>query len=330
MRLPDDIAQLAREPGMTDPVIGTLSRRDFVRTTVTGALAACVPDRKGNAFAQGTVERFTYHARQDLLDDLERRLSCARWPERETGSSWSQGVPESRHRVWMNYWRSAYDWRRCEAALEGLGQYRTTIDGLGIHFLHARSPHEDALPLIISHGWPGSILEFLKVLGPLTNPTAYGGKAQDAFHVIAPSLPGFAFSDKPATRGWNAQRIAAAWATLMERLGYHRYVAQGGDWGAVVTTAMAQRRPPGLIAIHLNFPQVIPDEIPTVVSAAEKSALEQLSSFQRNHFGFFIEQATRPQTIGYALADSPVGLAAWLFDIFQAVTDNRGDRKSVV
>lgn len=308
-----------------DRPAAAISRRDFVRTTVTGALAACVSGHTGTALAEGPVERFTFHAGQDVLDDLKRRLSYARWPEREASSGWSQGVPEARHRVWMDYWRSGYDWRRCEAALNGLGQYRARIDGLGIHFLHIRSPHDDALPLIISHGWPGSVLEFLKIIRPLTDPTAHGGKAEDAFHLVIPSLPGFAFSDKPATRGWNAQRIAVAWAMLMQHLGYRRYVAQGGDWGALVTTAMAQRRSPGLIAIHLNFPQVIPDRIPAVLSVEERRAIEEMASFEENHFGFFIEQQTRPQTIGYALTDSPVGWAAWLFDIFQAVTDNRGD-----
>ncbi|MGH8288867.1 MAG: epoxide hydrolase family protein [Steroidobacteraceae bacterium] len=308
------------------PRSGTsMSRRDFVRTTVTGAFGAFILDSAGKALADSPTARFTFHAPQHQLDDLKRRLSYARWPERQTVSDWSQGVPEARQRIWMDYWRTAYDWRRCEATLNELDQYRATINGLGIHFLHVRSPHENALPLIISHGWPGSVLEFLKIIGPLTDPTAHGGAAEDAFHLVAPSLPGFAFSDKPATRGWNAHRIAATWVMLMERLGYRRYVAQGGDWGAFVTTAMAQRRPPGLIGIHLNFPQVIPDKIPPILSADEKSALQEMSSFQENHFGFFIEQETRPQTIGYALADSPVDWAAWLFDIFQAVTDNRGD-----
>jgi pimeloyl-ACP methyl ester carboxylesterase len=302
-----------------------VSRRDFVRTTITGAIAACMAEKSGNALAESVVDRFTFHARQDQLDDLKRRLSSARWPERETGSGWSEGVPKARLRTWVDYWLSGYDWRRCEGLLNGLGQYRTAINGLGIHFLHVRSPHEDALPLIITHGWPGSVLEFVKIIGPLTNPTAHGGTAEDAFHIVAPSLPGFAFSDKPESRGWNARRIAATWVMLMDRLGYRRYVAQGGDWGAVVTTIMAQLRPPGLQAINLNFPQVIPNRIPAVLSPEEKRAVEELSSFKNNHFGFFIEQATRPQTVGYALADSPVGWAAWLFDVFQAVTDNRGD-----
>ena len=210
--------------------------------------------------------------------------------------------------------------------LNGFDQYRTEIDGLDIHFLHVRSPHADALPILITHGWPGSVIEFFKIIGPLTNPTAHGGEVQDAFHVVAPSLPGFGFSGKPAERGWNAGRIARAWAELMHRLGYDRYVAQGGDWGSVVTTAMARQQPAGLAAIHLNMPLVIPDPVPTEgLSAEEQRAVGAYQRFLSDGFGYFLLQATRPQTIGYALTDSPVGQAAWIYEKFHAWTDNDGD-----
>ena len=208
------------------------------------------------------ITPFTYHAPQSALDDLKQRLAQTRWPDRETVADWSQGVPLAKLRALVEYWRTDYDWRRCEARLNGFAQFRTEIDGLNIHFLHVRSRHANALPIIITHGWPGSVIEFFKIIEPLTNPTAHGGEAQDAFHVVAPSLPGFAFSDKPAERGWNADRIARAWAELMRRLGYDRYVAQGGDWGSFVTTELAQQRPAGLAGIHLNMPFVIPGPDP--------------------------------------------------------------------
>lgn len=318
---PQGVAAGSNGPRM----VSAISRRDLVQSAAAGAVAASFVGPAEHALAMAQVEPFAFHASQHALDSLTRRLSWTRWPGRESVSDWSQGVPEARLRSWVEYWRTGYDWRECEAKLNAVHQYRMEINGLGIHFIHARSRNADALPLIISHGWPGSVLEFLKVIGPLTDPTAHGGKAEDAFHVIAPSLPGFAFSDKPTHPGWNSRRIAATWATLMERLGYERYVAQGGDWGAFVTTAMAQQRPSGLAAIHLNFPQVIPDQIPAMLSSEERRAVDAITSFRQNGFGYFEEQSTRPQTIGYALADSPVGWAAWLFDVFQAVTDNKGD-----
>ena len=277
-----------------------------------------------------TMMPFTYHAPQSALDDLRFRLGHTRFPERETSDGWSEGVPLARLRSLVEYWRTGYDWRRCESRLNGFPQYRTTLDGLDIHFMHIRSPHEDALPLIITHGWPGSVIEFFKVIGPLTDPTAHGGRAEDAFHVVAPSLPGFAFSDKPTERGWNVERIAAAWAELMSRLGYSRYVAQGGDWGAWVTTRLAQLHPPGLIGIHLNMPLVYPRVIPATLSPVEQRAVESMKHFQTDGFGFFLEQATRPQTIGYALADSPMGQAAWIYEMFYRYTDNNGDPESAL
>ena len=229
-------------------------------------------------------------------------------------------------RALVEHWRTDYDWHRCEARLNGFAQYRTEIESLDFHFLHIRSPHANALPIIITHGWPGSVIEFFKIIEPLTNPTAHGGKTEDAFHVVAPSLPGFAFSSKPDRRGWNAARIAGSWAELMRRLGYERYVAQGGDWGAVVTTELARQQLAGLAAIHLNMPLVIPQPIPAEnLTAQERRAVDLYQRFLSDGFGYFHLQATRPQTVGYALTDSPVGQAAWIYEKFQAWTDNRGD-----
>jgi pimeloyl-ACP methyl ester carboxylesterase len=301
---------------------GGLSRRALLHAA--GAFAAV-----GTGIARAappSVTPFRYRAPEAALDDLRRRLAATRWPERETVTDWSQGVPLDRLRALVAHWQGAYDWRRCEAALNRWPQYRTELDGLGIHFLHIRSPHADALPLLITHGWPGSVLEFLEVLGPLADPTSHGGRAEDAFHLVVPSLPGFAFSDKPTGRGWNGARIAAAWHALMQRLGYRRYVAQGGDWGAVVTTQLAQQRPDGLAAIHLNMPLVVPEALPeTGLAPEEARAVAALRRFQTDGFGYFLLQSTRPQTIGYALADSPVGQAAWIYEKFHAWTDHDGD-----
>lgn len=303
-----------------------MSRRALLQAGAATAMVATGLGGMNSALANPAIAPFAYHAPQAALDDLRERLGQARWPERETVNDWSQGVPLARLRALVEYWRTDYDWRRCEAMLNGFGQYRTEIDGLDIHFLHVRSPHANALPIIITHGWPGSVIEFFKIIRPLTDPTAHGGQVQDAFHVVAPSLPGFGFSDRPAERGWNADRIARAWAELMRRLGYNRYVAQGGDWGSVVTTSLGQQRPAGLAGIHLNFPLVFPDPIPTSgLSAAEQRAVDAWERFQRDGFGYFLQQATRPQTIGYALADSPAGQAAWIYEKFHAWTDNNGD-----
>jgi epoxide hydrolase len=308
-----------------------MPRRAVLQAGAATAIAATGLRRVGSAFATPAITAFTYHAPQSALDDLRQRLAHARWPEREPVGDWSQGVPLAKLRALVDYWQTEYDWRRCEATLNGFDQYRTEIDGLDIHFLHVRSPQADALPLIITHGWPGSVIEFFKIIGPLTNPTDHGGPAQDAFHVVVPSLPGFGFSGKPAGRGWNNARIARAWAELMRRLGYNRYVAQGGDWGAFVTTKMAQQRPAGLAGIHLNFPLVLPDPIPTSgLSADERRAVDAVQRFQREGSGYLLLQATRPQTIGYALTDSPLGQAAWIYDIFWEATDNTGDPESVL
>jgi pimeloyl-ACP methyl ester carboxylesterase len=259
------------------------------------------------------------------LTDLRARLDRTRWPEKETVGDWSQGSPLERVQALCAYWRTSYDWRRCEARLNALGQFRTHIDGLDIHFLHVASPHPRAMPLLITHGWPGSVIEFLKVIGPLTDPPAYGGDPADAFHVIAPSLPGFGFSQKPAHTGWGVPRIAAAWVRLMERLGYHRWLAQGGDWGAAVTTAIGALRPAGCAAIHVNMPLVYP-----TAADREGAGPRELDYFKGQQFyrdwdsGYAKLQSTRPQSLGYGLVDSPAGLAAWIYEKYQAWTDNTG------
>ena len=278
-----------------------------------------------------TVAPFRVTVPQAALDDLKRRLDRARWPERETEEGWSQGVPLDRLRRLVEYWRTGYNWRRFEAQINAFPQFRTEIDGLGLHFLHVKSKHENALPILLTHGWPGSVIEFLKVIGPLTDPKAHGGHAEDAFHVVVPSMPGFGFSDKPSTPGWNTDRIAKASAALMHMLGYTHWVAQGGDLGAFVTNALARQKPAGLIAIHLNLPLVVPATLQS--EGATPAELEAIAALKR-HFtdggGYFQEQTTRPQTIGYALTDSPVGLAAWIYEKFQAWTDNTGDPESAL
>ncbi|QRN95316.1 epoxide hydrolase [Archangium violaceum] len=271
------------------------------------------------------VTPFRVSIPQAALNDLERRLAATRWPERETVNDWSQGVPLAKAQALIAYWRDQYDWRKFETRLNAFPQFRTQLDGLGIHFLHVKSSHPDALPLLLTHGWPGSIVEFLKVIGPLTEPTRYGGKAEDAFHVVIPSLPGFGFSDKPAETGWDVTRIARAWGVLMQRLGYTKWVAQGGDWGSGVTHALGHLRPDGLVAAHVNWPLVFPEKLPDQPTPEEKAAIDAAGRFANEQYGYFKEQATRPQTIGYALADSPSGQALWIYEKFQAWTDNQGN-----
>jgi pimeloyl-ACP methyl ester carboxylesterase len=259
----------------------------------------------------------------EAIADLHRRIAAWRPPEREPVDDQSQGVQLATVQDLANYWATEYDWRGCEAKLNTLDQFITSIDGLDVHFIHVRSPHPDALPLIVTHGWPGSVIEQLKIIEPLTNPTEHGGSASDAFDVVVPSIPGYGFSGKPAAAGWGLDRIARAWAALMQRLGYTRYVAQGGDWGTAVSAAMARQAPDGLLGIHVNFAQMVPLEVlghirngepaPADLSDAEKRAYEQVAS-ATYHRGYGVIQGTRPQTIGYSLADTPVGLAAWLLD----------------
>jgi pimeloyl-ACP methyl ester carboxylesterase len=260
------------------------------------------------------------------LTDLQERLSRTRWPERETVDDTSQGPPLAKVQALCDYWRNGYDWRRCEALLNGFGQFKTSIDGLGIYFLHVRSPEPDALPLVMTHGWPGSVLEFHKVIGPLTDPAAYGGNPRQTFHVVVPSLPGFGFSDKPTDPGWNVPRIAGAWITLMERLGYSRWGAQGGDWGSAVTEAIGRKAPSGCIGLHFNLVtfQPTPEEAADA-TLQEQAMIASAKYYQDVLSGYAKEQSTRPQTIGYSLADSPVGLASWIYAMFQDVSDSGGN-----
>jgi pimeloyl-ACP methyl ester carboxylesterase len=262
-------------------------------------------------------------APQAALDDLRKRIAGTRWPEKETVADQSQGVQLATMQKLASYWGKDYDWRKCEAKLKALPQFVTTIDGLDIHFVHVRSKNPNALPVIITHGWPGSIIEQLKIIDPLTNPTAHGGKAEEAFDVVIPSLPGYGYSGKPTMTGWDPIRTARAWVELMKRLGYTKYVAQGGDWGNAVTEQMALLAPSGLVGIHTNMPATVPGDIdkaalagapaPSSLSPEEKHAYEQLSFFYQHGLGYAQEMANRPQTL-YALADSPVGLAAWILD----------------
>lgn len=272
------------------------------------------------------VTPFTLAVPQAQLDDLAARLAATRWPEKEAVPDWTQGSPLAKVQALVEHWRTRYDWRACEARLNGLGQFKTHIDGLDIHFLHIRSKHENALPLIVTHGWPGSVIEFMKIIGPLTDPTAHGGKAEDAFHLVLPSLPGFGFSGKPSETGWGVPRIAMSWIKLMERLGYTRWVAQGGDWGAAVTTAIGVIKPPACAGIHVNMPLVFPGpEDMADLTPMEASAVASLQHYQEWDSGYSKQQGTRPQTLGYALVDSPAGQAAWIYEKMWAWTDNQGN-----
>jgi pimeloyl-ACP methyl ester carboxylesterase len=251
----------------------------------------------------------------EALEDLHRRIAATRWPSRELVADRSQGVQLATLRELARYWATEYDWRETEAKLNALPQFTTELDGVDVHFVHVRSPHEDALPLLITHGWPGSVLELLEVIGPLTDPTAHGGRPDDAFHLVLPSLPGYGFSGEPAEVGWDVGRIAQAWAELMRRLGYARYVAQGGDVGAAVTDTMGRQAPAGLLGIHLNFLRTALAGTPgPAESDEERAAIDAIATFRTSGFGYFLEQSTRPQTIGYGLLDSPVALAAWMLD----------------
>jgi len=273
---------------------------------------------------------FKISATEEQLEDLKRRLRTTRWPERECVDDWSQGLPLAYAQEVCKYWLEKYDWRGRETKLNRFAQFKTEIDGVGIHFIHVKSPHADALPLVVTHGWPGSIVEFHKVIEPLANPTAHGADAKDAFHVVCPTLPGYGFSDKPTRAGWNVQKIADAWAQLMPRLGYKRYAAQGGDWGAAVTTCIGIQDTANCIGIHLNMPIVAPDPSMPDLTDREKSALAGMQHYNDWDSGYSKQQSTRPQTLGYGLADSPVGQAMWILEKFWSWTDCNGHPENVL
>jgi pimeloyl-ACP methyl ester carboxylesterase len=310
------------------------SRRSFLAISAAAGAAIVLPAHAGaGPSSQGEspmgkpqadeIRPFSVNFPDEALADLRRRIQATRWPAKETVEDTSQGVQLATMRQLATYWASEHDWRKCEAKLNALPMFVTEIDGLDIHFIHVRSSYENALPIIVTHGWPGSIIEQLKIIEPLTNPTAHGGSEADAFHVVIPSLPGYGFSGKPTRPGWNPVSIAKAWATLMERLGYKRYVAQGGDWGNAVSEVMALQQPPGLVGIHTNMAATVPPDIaqalaaggpaPAGLSADERRAWDQLDDFYKNGLGYAIEMNNRPQTL-YALLDSPIGLAAWMLD----------------
>jgi pimeloyl-ACP methyl ester carboxylesterase len=288
-----------------------------------GLLSAGPTIAAGEASEDNAIRPFSFHAPEAKLADLRRRVNATIWPEREQVADASQGVQLATMQALARYWATDYDWRRVEARINALPNFITEIDGLDIHFIHARSKHENALPMIVTHGWPGSIIEQLKIIDPLTNPTAHGASASDAFHLVIPSLPGYGFSGKPTEPGWNPVRIAKAWAVLMQRLGYTRYVAQGGDWGNAVSELMALQQPPGLLGIHTNMAATVPPDVskalalggppPSGLSLDEKHAWDQLEDFYKNGLGYALEMNNRPQTL-YGIADSPVGLAAWMID----------------
>jgi pimeloyl-ACP methyl ester carboxylesterase len=293
------------------------------------ALAADLP-----ATGEPAIRPFHVHVPQSQLTDLRRRIAQTRWPDKETVSDDSQGIELAKVQALVRYWGDGYDWRKAEAKLNALPQFVTTIDGVEIYFIHVRSKNPRALPLILTHGWPGSPLEFLKTIGPLTDPVAYGGRPEDAFDVVIPAIPGYGFSGKPTGTGWGPERVAKAWDILMKRLGYQRYVSQGGDHGSVISDALARQAPVGLLGIHLNMPATIPPELvkpifggdpaPAGLGASEKAAFDSLSSFFGRHAAYGAMMVTRPQTIGYAMADSPSGLAAWMYEKFAQWSDSDG------
>jgi pimeloyl-ACP methyl ester carboxylesterase len=290
------------------------------------------------AIASGadSLRPFRVSIPQEQLAELRQRIAAARWPDKETVNDRSQGIQLARLQEIVRHWGTNYDWRKAEARLNALPQFVTEIDGLNIHFIHVQSRHPDALPLIMTHGWPGSVFELLNTVGPLTDPTAYGGSAEDAFHLVMPSLPGVGFSGRPQETGWNPDRIARAWIELMKRVGYTRYVAQGGDWGAPVSSAMARQAPTGLLGIHINLPAAVPPEIamalaaggsaPAGLSDTERAAFDALDVFFKKYMAYGAIMGTRPQAIGYALTDSPAGLASWIYDYNDTELDRLVDR----
>ncbi|MNR82756.1 Haloalkane dehalogenase [compost metagenome] len=313
----------------------SVSRRNFLATTAAAGAAGLLPGAVFATTENSAIRPFRIHVPEEAINDLHRRLAGTRWPARETVSDQSQGVPLSKIQPLVRYWQKEYDWRKVEKRLNALPQFITKIDGLDIQFAHIRSRHENALPLVITHGWPGSIMELLKIIGPLTDPTAYGGRAEDAFHLVLPSMPGYGYSGKPIGTGWGPERIARAWDVLMKRLGYQQYVSQGGDWGSVVAVAMARQAPSGLLGIHVNMPATVPADVaralnngeaaPAGLSTVEQAAFASLNHLYKKGGGYAAMMVTRPQTLGYALEDSPVGLAAFFYDKFREWTYSGGD-----
>jgi pimeloyl-ACP methyl ester carboxylesterase len=318
----------------------SLTRRGLLAGVAAAGAARVIPARAGEGGSAEAIRPFHIDIPEKSIAALRRRLAETRWPRRETVADTSQGVQLAKLEALVGYWKSDYDWRKIEARLNALPMFVTEIDGLDIHFIHVRSPHANAMPMIMTHGWPGSILEFMKVIGPLTNPTAHGAAAEDAFHLVVPSIPGFGFSGKPSKTGWGSDQIGRAWATLMQRLGYDRYVSQGGDCGSVISHRMALQNVPGLIGIHVNMPGTVPKEIASILTAGgtapdnltdkERAAFDALSTFYKDSSGYSAMMVTRPQTIGYALVDSPVGLAAWIYEKFAQWSYSGGDPEQVL
>ena len=316
------------------------TRRSFLAASAAAGAIGLFPSTLLAAAGHNAIRPFRIDVSEDAVVDLRRRLAATRWLDRETVIDQSQGVQLATMRKLVRYWATDYDWRKVEARLNALPQFVTEIDGLDIQFAHIRSRHPNALPLIMTHGWPGSIMELLKVIGPLTDPTAHGGRAEDAFHLVLPSLPGYGFSAKPQGTGWGFPRIAHAWAVLMERLGYERYVSQGGDHGSVVSDVMARQAPPGLLGIHVTMPGTVPKDVakalndgdpaPSELSEAEGAAFAQLDAFYKKGCGYSAMMGTRPQTLGYGLADSPAGQAAWMYDKFAVWTQSGGEPERVL
>jgi pimeloyl-ACP methyl ester carboxylesterase len=297
------------------------NRRDVLATSVAAAAIGLLPGQLAAA-DDSTIRPFKINVSEQVIVDLRRRLAATRWPDKETVTDQSQGVQLAKLQELVGYWGSGYDWRKVEARLNALPQFVTTIDGVDIHFIHVRSRHQNALPLIVTHGWPGSIVEQLKIIDPLTDPTAHGGSAEDAFDVVIPSVPGYGFSGRPTSTGWDPDRIAQTWAELMKRLGYSRYVAQGGDWGTPISSAMARQKAEGLLGIHINLPATVPPEVaaalgggplPAGLSEKERAAIDTLMAYAKSgNAAYFTMLTARPQAVGYGATDSPAGLAAWV------------------
>src|SRR5260221_12720223 len=298
------------------------TRRDVLATSAAAAATGLLPGQFAAAADDNTIRPFKVNVPDEQLVDLRRRIATTRWPDKETVADQSQGAQLAKLQELVRYWGSGYDWRKAEAKLNALPQFITMIDGVDIHFIHVRSRHPNALPLIVTHGWPGSVIEQLKIIGPLTDPTAHGGLAEDAFDVVIPSLPGYGFSGKPTGAGWDPDRIARAWAELMKRLGYARYVAQGGDWGTPISSAMARQAAAGLLGIHINLPATVPPEVAAALgggpvraelSDKERAVLDKLmANSKKGNAAYFTMMTARPQTVGYGATDSPAGLAAWI------------------